>query len=277
MIYLYINTTYSYNNIMNEVINLRIHIAPMGFEVDRIVIPAKEQRADRLWLLTTEMSNQVGPFKEMITEQLQAHNIEVKEMIHDRSDPFDIIRATRQIIQQEDGNNIAVNLSSGSKIQAVGCMLACMMFNHNRNVSSYYAEPKKYSQSVDGPLSEGVQRIMTMPGYDIQIPDKMLVSVLHIIQERGRINKKDLLRKMQDAGLVVIYEELDSSIKQDNNVILIQAKRGVETVAGLTRLNNKIITPLLKWGFIDVEQVGRNNYITLTSKGKNAIKFLPKL
>ena len=32
-------------------LKLRIHIAPVGFEVDRIVIPAKKMRADKVWLI----------------------------------------------------------------------------------------------------------------------------------------------------------------------------------------------------------------------------------
>ena len=30
---------------------LRIHIAPVGFEVDRIVLSAIEMKADKIWLL----------------------------------------------------------------------------------------------------------------------------------------------------------------------------------------------------------------------------------
>ena len=30
---------------------LRVHIAPVGFELDRITIPAKEMRADKVWLI----------------------------------------------------------------------------------------------------------------------------------------------------------------------------------------------------------------------------------
>ena len=36
---------------MKDIINLRIHIAPVGFEVDRIVIPAVEMKADKVWLI----------------------------------------------------------------------------------------------------------------------------------------------------------------------------------------------------------------------------------
>ena len=30
---------------------LRIHIAPVGFEQDRIVLPAENMKADRIWLI----------------------------------------------------------------------------------------------------------------------------------------------------------------------------------------------------------------------------------
>lgn len=261
---------------MNIMTNLRVHIAPIGFEVDRIVIPAREQRADRIWLLTPKVSSPIHKFKSDIKKQLKSHNIEIKETVHDRADPFDIIRATRQIIQQESGNNIFVNLSSGSKIQAVGCMLACMMFNDKRNVNSYYVEPKRYNQDIDGPLSAGVQKILPMPGYDIQVPNKLLVGTLHLIHESGRIKKKDLLAKMQSRGLAVIHPKPDPNLDQGGNVILIRAKPGSEAVVGLTRLNHKVITPLQEWGFVKVDQIGRSSFVSLTDKGENATKFLPK-
>ena len=36
---------------MTSKLKLRIHIAPVGFEIDRIVIPAKKMRADKVWLI----------------------------------------------------------------------------------------------------------------------------------------------------------------------------------------------------------------------------------
>ncbi len=37
------------DTIMPSLANLRVHIAPVGFEVDRIVIPVKQTRADKIW------------------------------------------------------------------------------------------------------------------------------------------------------------------------------------------------------------------------------------
>ena len=37
--------------IMKDMVNLRIHIAPVAFEVDRIVISAVRMKADKVWLI----------------------------------------------------------------------------------------------------------------------------------------------------------------------------------------------------------------------------------
>ena len=36
---------------MKEIVNLRVHIAPVAFEVDRIVISAVKMKADKVWLI----------------------------------------------------------------------------------------------------------------------------------------------------------------------------------------------------------------------------------
>ena len=36
---------------MSSLQTLRVHVAPVGFEVERIVLPAIEMKADRVWLI----------------------------------------------------------------------------------------------------------------------------------------------------------------------------------------------------------------------------------
>lgn len=263
---------------MADVINLRVHVAPVGFEVDRIVIPAIERRADRVWLMLPEAPGPVERFAAAIKAKLAERSIEVAEIVHDRSDPFDIMRATQHIIHAEQDNTVFVNLSSGSKIQAVGCMLACMMFNTEGNVHSYYVEPKRYRENVDEPLSEGVQDITMMPRYDIRLPGRMLRRALHIINERELLSKKELLQALLEEGWFIIYTDRSEKPEGDGGgAVMVQATPGLETTFGLTRLNNKVIVPLQKWGFIEVKKTGRSHIVSLTEQGKNAAKFLPKL
>lgn len=39
------------DNNINSLQILRVHVAPVGFEVDRIVLPAINMKADRVWLI----------------------------------------------------------------------------------------------------------------------------------------------------------------------------------------------------------------------------------
>jgi hypothetical protein len=85
---------------------LRVHIAPVGFEVDRIVLPAIRKKADRVWLITDKPSHQEdkgSPYAESIAKKLKASNIECQQASADRIDLFDILRALRTIIMHEKG------------------------------------------------------------------------------------------------------------------------------------------------------------------------------
>ena len=36
---------------MTNLATFRVHIAPLGFEIDRIILPLKQTKADKLWIL----------------------------------------------------------------------------------------------------------------------------------------------------------------------------------------------------------------------------------
>lgn len=249
------------------ILRLRIHVAPLGFEVDRIVLPAIEMKADVVWLLvhSNRSEDAARPFEERIRSELGGAGIEVRAEYADRKKLFDILRAVRGIIKKAGGrNDIYVNVSSGSKIQAIACMMACMMWNDEENLTPYYAEPKEYASSrkADEPveLSSGLGEIIELPRYRIQIPKKELVETLTIIgrSKGGRITKSDLAKEAEEAGIITVNsrgENIDS--------------------VRLTSLANNIVGPLTKeWKFLKTEKVGRTRWISLTDEGKNAAEFL---
>ena len=55
----------------------RIHIAPVGFEVDRIVKPAVEYKADKVYLLVHDNNEEdkASPYIERVIEELEKHKI----------------------------------------------------------------------------------------------------------------------------------------------------------------------------------------------------------
>ncbi|QLH11661.1 hypothetical protein DSQ20_09630 [Nitrosarchaeum sp. AC2] len=247
---------------MDRISKLRIHIAPVGYEIDRVVLPAKQEKADRVWLLLHENKNEdkSGPFTTKITNQLEKLGIEVKQEEHNRRDLFQIIRVIKNIIEKEKENEIFVNLASGSKIQAIGTMMACMMFNDNKNIHPFYVEAKTY-RGVDAkqPVSTGIKDIQDVPPYSIKIPEEKLIQALEIIKENnGKITKKEM-----------------AEISEEKNIITINAQEENHSMARFASLDKNIIQPLEEqWKFIHIEKIGRNRWITLTQEGKNAIEFL---
>ena len=238
--------------------NLRIHIAPVGYELDRIVLPAKQMRADKVILLvhSNPSEDKATKFYEKISEQLTAANIEVVKEYHNRTSLFEIIKSVKNLISQESGNIISVNLASGSKVQAIACMMASMMFNDDKNVNPFYVEAKEYV-STNKAMSKGIKSIESVPTYSIQKPDGRLVSSLKIIVDAGgKISKKEMAKLALEQKLILVNAENQSQ-------------------ATFASLDKNIISPLENiWGFIKVEKVGRTRWINLTQEGKDASSFL---
>lgn len=249
------------DTIMSNLSNLRVHIAPVGFEIDRVVIPAKEMKADKVWLLVHEnpSEDKATPYIEKIQKHLQKEKIKVAKEHHDRLDLFNIIRSVKKIIEIEKKNTLYVNLASGSKIQAIACMMACMMFNENNNLIPFYAEAERYPGFEGKQLSYGVKNLMQIPTYQIHTPKPDLILALKLIKEHGgKITKKKM-----------------AEIAQRSNLISVNAREENLTQARFASLDKNIIQPLEnQWHFVTVEKIGRNRWIKITEDGINAAEFL---
>ena len=244
---------------MPNLTNLRIHIAPVGYEIDRIVLPAKKMRADKVFLLVHEnpSEDKATKFYDSIDKKLQKLNIETEKVHHNRLDLFQIIKSVKQLIELQKDNSIYVNLASGSKIQSVACMMACQMFNDNSNVSPYYVEAREYTGFLGEAISKGIKEIQVVPSYEIKKPEPKLIQALKIIKENdGKLSKKEMARICLKSKLITIHAENESQ-------------------ATFASLDQNIISPLeKKWGFIEVEKIGRTRWIKITDEGSNASEFL---
>ena len=246
---------------MSDYARLRVHIAPLGFEVDRIVLPAVKMKADKVWILIDNDSKQdkAKSYLIDIKAQLKQEKIDFEVLKLNRLNLFSTIRAIRQIIEEEKQHSYYVNVSSGSKIQAVACTMATMMFNENNNLFPYYVEPEKYFPFKGKPQSTGMKHILDLPQYDIQIPDQKLIKTLNIIDaHNGRISKKDL-----------------ADITDKSSLIEIGAKEENYEQARFASLDKNIIHPLKdRWGLITEEKIGRTRWLILTEEGKNVKDIL---
>jgi hypothetical protein len=232
---------------MNSLQILRVHVAPVGFEVDRIVLPAINMKADRVWLIVHDKAHEDkgGKFVKAIQSKLRDARIDYVLAQADRIDLFDILRALRTIFLREKGNSILVNVSVGSKIQAIASMMACMMFKDLGMIKPYYVVPERYNSSLlqqDKQETEGVRNIIGLPEYKIEIPSDKLIRCLGIIDERagGKITKRELKDLAIENNLIHVD---DKKISGSSNKKI--ARREYSDQAAYMALNKNLIEPLL--------------------------------
>ena len=250
------------DTIMKSIVNLRIHIAPVGFEVDRVVIPALDQKADKVWLIAHDnVSEDMSvKYRTKVERELEKNGIKVEIVYANRLRLSPIIKAVADIIKKERKNDIYVNVASGSKIHSIGCMMACMLFDDRRKIHPFYAQAEKYPE-YDGTLQQtyGVAEMHPLPTYRIGTPKLELIQAMRIIKEAGgRIQKKKMAEEAEK-----------------NKIITVNARKQNFTQARFASLDKNIVQPLVDtWRFVEVEKVGRNRWLKLTEDGNYAAEFL---
>ena len=247
---------------MKSIVNLRVHIAPVGFEVDRIVIPALDQKADKVWLIAHDnVSEDMSvKYRTKVEKELEKNGIKVEIAYANRLRLSPIIKTVADIIKKERKNDIYVNVASGSKIHSIGCMMACMLFDDRRKIHPFYAQAEKYPE-YDGTLQQtyGVAEMHPLPTYRIGTPKLELIKAMRIIKEAGgRIQKKKMAEEAEK-----------------NKIITVNARKQNFTQARFASLDKNIVQPLVEtWRFIEVEKIGRNRWLKLTEDGNYAAEFL---
>ncbi|MEN3016419.1 MAG: DUF6293 family protein [Candidatus Methanosuratincola petrocarbonis] len=241
-------------NIASGSFSERVHIAPVGFEIDRVVLPFIKMKGERIHLIVRQDSNERGiNCLEMIKEDLKGTQ-KPYEIHKAELDLLKLIHTCRKIIDGElnAGNHIFVNISSGGSIQGVACHFAALTFK--KDVTAYYAYPEKYVEVVDpkrAQNSSGLSKIEIIPHYSIDLPTQKEISFLVLISQTRNPRKSALLKRCLEKGLFSV----DGKSKPYGHVIL----------------ESKYIRPLEEKGLLVVEGRGRESRIQLTEKGRNTL------
>jgi hypothetical protein len=241
----------------------RIHVAPLGFEHDRVVEAAKQLKADCVILLEWGQSERPDFFEDVYTD-LDAAGIEHDVRSCNIFEMYDVVRVTATIARQHPDDDVYVNISTGSKISAIGGMIACMV----SDATPYYVEPEHYGNSDPSsiePVSYGVKNIQELPAYPIDGPEEQHIYVLEYIYRHGPITKIDLIRFGQGEG-----KEIPSGAPSDGLPFITDfqsdSKKGRYNL-----LETHILKPLREKGFIEFTEVGRRTDIELTEEGENTL------
>lgn len=253
----------------------RIHISPVGFEIDRVILPLVELEADKVWLLTERNSkkDKGKPYFDKVFGEIKKLKrkceVDVKYCDFNNRDLYDVLRAYREIIEEEKSNQIFVNISTGTKIHSIAGMMACMIFKDVAySLMPYYSEPEKYPSLPEEltPMSFGCKEIHMLPNYRMDRPSPYLIQVLSVIKDlcgptNDKITKTELKKALTNKGLLELSKRPDKPVKHEN-------------IARFLALQRKCIDPLLGWKFIEVTPPERRGKIRITPEGIDMLKFL---
>ena len=242
----------------------RIHIAPVGFEVERVTDPILSERADRAYLLTRSGDDAAAPFLEEVVRRLAAapYPIDVRVERTEIWNVFGALALYRRIFEAERRSDrrdpgvvpIRVNVSTGTKITAIAGTLACMLWRGE----AYYVQLARawYSGLTPRlrPVNDVVRGIDPVSVYELRAPGPDLVEVLEALARRGgSLRKRELIRELG----------LDRLTRADGRAASPQAQH--------SRLRTRLVPLEHRWGFVQSDAGGARGRVRLTDQGRLAL------
>jgi len=228
---------------------LRVHISPVGFEVRRVVEPLIRLRADRAYLVTGRPDDlakkQWRAIHEALSEEYKA--IEVKDEYENPWDFHALLRLYGRITRSEraDGNEVLINVSTGTKVSAMVGLLAGMFWG----ASPYYAETGYVG------TSETVGNIVFPPLLRFSVMPPQQREVLHILKAEARsLRKEEMIQSLRRAEIL--------------------PESGQISEASVYRRLEALLGPLVDQRFIIVKGNRKAGRIELTEEGRAAALLL---
>lgn len=245
----------------------RIHISPLGYEKERVLLPAVNTKADKVFLLEHDEPDDEKPgYHEELKQTLRDEGIEIDSVKCDIFDLYPVLGKTADLISEHERDDIYVNLSTGSKISAIGCMIACMVTRETSNVTPYYVRAEEYTaekQDREVPVSVGLKEMYELPTYHINGPDPEEIQILRHIAENQPVTKKELIK----------YARQELSRFRDNaNKKNIDIEEDDPEVGEYKLLDTHILKPLENREAISIRDVGRSKEVEITPQGENTLR-----
>lgn len=240
--------------------NLRVHIVPLGFDFRRATEPLIHMRADKVYFFRYDQNDVDKEFFSSIEKELfsKLRGIQIEVIRFDIWDLHKCIERCREIIitEKENGNHVYVNVSTGTRINSIAGMLACMMWK----ADPYYARltyPKTMIPKV--PLTEFIEESDPLPVYEIKKPNGEFMLILHLLDlNGGKMKKSELINSLEESGII---RPRDST-----------AARRTETWKH-SQLNALLCPMENEWHFIEIKASGRRSEVHLLEQGKTALQI----
>lgn len=234
----------------------RVHIIPLGYERDRVMEPPLELNADVVVLLNHDGAADTKPaYHREVRQKLERAAPEVVDRTCDIFDLYASLGEIAETITDYRDDEVYVNLATGSKVTAIAGMIACMA----TGATPYYVRAERYGleteQPPTEPVSYGVAGIDEMPAYPIEGPSPEHIAILAYLDEQGRASKKEIIEFSEDVNLPFIQTYESNNIKGKYRL-----------------LDSHILNALQEREYVEIKEVGRQKYVSLTEEGQNTLR-----
>lgn len=233
--------------------DLRVHIAGLGYEVQRVVRPALDMRADRVYLLTDPPKEKLRPYHDAVVRHLEAASVEVVVRHCAVWDPNAVVGEMGRIAEAERGNHVYVNLGTGPKTCAIGGSLAAMLWG----LDAYYPKVDHDAPDVELKDDKPVKGSTFVPSFRLDPPGPDVLVVLELLAEKaGRpTRKKEVVERLRERGFL----RKGSTAQADQNFA------------------DRVLKRALEWGFLDSEGEGSRRRLRLNERGEAGRKMFAHL
>ncbi|MFW3145817.1 MAG: DUF6293 family protein [Thermoplasmatota archaeon] len=236
----------------------RIHVIPMGLELDRIIGGLKEYPTNRVILLngrdpSTEIERMSRKNGQRIREMVRA-TMDIEEIELDIFDFYKAARQLRKLFQDlaDEGWSVHVNLSTGNRIVSSAALLASFM----TGATPYYVRPERYSIPEDQEvLSYGVEEVIRIPSVRIMGPDVKQETVLRVLGGMGGSAR-------HETSLIAPLDEVKN--------FFTERKEGESKRAHLARKRaflSRTLRNMEREGYISLQKRGRFVNVVLSETG----------
>lgn len=196
----------------------RVHIIPLGHEIDRAVAPFHGFKPDLVYLLSVPPNQDLDPkmmqkqlqFTSQVYKKITKLGIECKSIGVNLFDTFATMRNLSWLIreQKEAGNIVEVNMSACGRKTSVAVTLVGMI----QNITVYYVSADRYSSNPKEESEHGLSivnpdHVVVEPFVNFSFTDpgemsQRLLAQIYLKDEiGGRMKSDDIIRFLQKQGL----------------------------------------------------------------------------
>lgn len=231
---------------MNLQVSERLHIAPLGYEEQRVYKPAVDLKADRIVILVhndNDDESKIERYSETVRSELERATIDYEFERVDLFDLYGVLGRIAHLITDNKNDEIFVNLATGSKVSAIAGMIACMATGE---ATPYYVRARDYEKETPRKADDPTE----LPAYPVEAPKAEQVKILAYLDEEGGATKRELIEFGEESGLPFVA---------DHDVDEFKAKYRL--------LDDHILDSLENRGYVEVVKRGREKLVRITELG----------